>query len=69
VRGCRLPDEDIRATAAATLPADHGPEAMAAGLKAMLNPEALLRAFREGDPAAAGRERHRRYAAPTGPDR
>jgi hypothetical protein len=48
-----LPDEDIRAEAAATLPAvDDGPEAMTAGLKAVLNPEACLRAFRAGDPAA-----------------
>jgi hypothetical protein len=48
-----LPDEDIHATAAATLPAlDHGPEAMAASLKAILHPEAVLRAFRAGDSAA-----------------
>jgi hypothetical protein len=47
-----LPDEDVRA-AVAKLPAlDDGPEVMAASLKAVLNPEALLRAFREGDPAA-----------------
>ena len=47
-----LPDEDVRA-AAAKLPAlDDGPEVMAASLKAILHPEALLRAFREGDPAA-----------------
>jgi hypothetical protein len=47
-----LPDEDIRA-AAAKLPAlDDGPEVMAASLKAILHPEALLRAFHEGDPAA-----------------
>jgi Peptidase family M50 len=47
-----LPDEDVRA-AAAKLPAlDDGPEVMAASLKAVLYPEALLRAFREGDPAA-----------------
>jgi hypothetical protein len=47
-----LPDEDIHATAA-TLPAlDDGLEVMAASLKATLRPEALLRAFREGDPAA-----------------
>lgn len=32
-------------------PAD-GPEVMAASFKAMLHPEAMLRAFREGDPAA-----------------
>jgi hypothetical protein len=48
-----LPDADIHATAAATLPeSDDGPEAMAAGLKARLHPEATLRAFRAGDPAA-----------------
>jgi hypothetical protein len=47
-----LPDEDIRATAAALpAPAD-SPEVMAASLKAMLHPETLLRAFRDGDPAA-----------------
>jgi hypothetical protein len=47
-----LPDDDIRATAATLpTPAD-GPEVMAASFKAMLHPEAMLRAFREGDPAA-----------------
>ena len=48
-----LPDEDIHATAAATLPAlDHGLESTAASLKAILHPEAVLRAFRAGDSAA-----------------
>jgi hypothetical protein len=47
-----LPDEDIRATAAALRALDDGPEVMAAHLKAVLDPETLLRAFREGDPAA-----------------
>ena len=47
-----LPDEDIRA-AAATLPEpDDRLQATAAELKAILHPEAMLRAFREGDPAA-----------------
>ena len=47
-----LPDEDIRAAAAALPALGDGPEVMAAGLKATLHPEAMLRAFREGDPAA-----------------
>src|SRR3984885_121625 len=47
-----LPDEDIRATAATLRALDDGPEVMAAHLKAVLHPETLLRAFREGDPAA-----------------
>jgi peptidase M50-like protein len=48
-----LPYEDVRATAAATLKsANDDPETMAANLKAVLDPEAMLGAFREGDPAA-----------------
>jgi hypothetical protein len=54
-----LPDEDIQATATVTATAtptrpelDDGPVAVAAGLKAALYPEAMLRAFREGDPVA-----------------
>jgi hypothetical protein len=48
-----LPAEDVQATAIAMPPEqDDGPEAMAAGLKAVLHPEAMLRAFREGDPVA-----------------
>jgi len=48
-----LPYEDVRATAAATLKAaSRGAETMAAILKAVLDPEAMLDAFREGDPAA-----------------
>jgi Peptidase family M50 len=42
-----LPDEDIRATAAA-----HSLEPTAASLNAILHPEAVLRAFRAGDSAA-----------------
>lgn len=50
-RGLRY--EDARATAAATLKAaNQGPEAMAASLNAILDPEAMLGAFRKGDPAA-----------------
>ena len=66
-----LPDEDIHATAAATLPAlDHGPEATAASLKAILHPEAVLRAFPSRGPGSAtGRGSHRPHAAPAGPDR
>jgi hypothetical protein len=47
-----LPDEDIHALAAKLPALDDGPEAVAAELKAILHPEAMLRAFREGDPAA-----------------
>lgn len=48
-----LPYEDVLATATATFRAvDHSLEAMVAALKAHLNPEAMLDAFREGDPDA-----------------
>jgi hypothetical protein len=48
-----LPYEDVLAMAATTFRAvGHSPEAMAAGIKAALNPEAMLGAFREGDPDA-----------------
>ena len=48
-----LPDEDIHAAAAAAFSElGDGPEEMAASLKAILDPEAMLRAFRAGDPAA-----------------
>jgi hypothetical protein len=48
-----LPYEDIKVTSAATpREPDDGVEVMAAGLGASLQPEATLRAFREGDPAA-----------------
>ena len=47
-----LPDEDIRATAAALPERDDSPEVTAATLKAALRPETVLRAFHEGDPAA-----------------
>ena len=47
-----LPDEDVRATAAALPTVDEGPEIMAASLEAILHPEAVLRAFHAGDPAA-----------------
>jgi hypothetical protein len=46
-----LPYEDVLATAAATLKtAGHGPEAIAAGLKAIIDPEGFLDAFRAGAP-------------------
>jgi hypothetical protein len=52
-QGRGLPHADLCATAAATLvPAARGPEAMAADLSAVLDPEAALRAFRRGDPGA-----------------
>jgi hypothetical protein len=47
-----LPYEDARATAATLKAANGDPETMAASLKAVLDPEAMLGAFREGDPAA-----------------
>jgi hypothetical protein len=48
-----LPYEDVREKAAATLkPRKHSPEAMAAVLRTALDPEAALRAFRDGDPHA-----------------
>jgi hypothetical protein len=47
-----LPHEDVRATAATLKTANDDPETMAATLKAVLDPEAMLGAFREGDPAA-----------------
>lgn len=48
-----LPHEDVRAAAAATLKAAVGSlDGMAASLKAILDPEATLAAFRTGDPSA-----------------
>jgi hypothetical protein len=47
-----LPYEDVRAAAATLKAANGDPEMMAASLKAALDPEAMLDAFREGDPAA-----------------
>jgi hypothetical protein len=47
-----LPDADIRAAAATLTAVGDGLEAAAAELKVALHPEAMLRAFREGDPAA-----------------
>jgi hypothetical protein len=48
-----LPYEDVRARAAATLTtALRGPEAMAPGLRAILDPEGTLDAFRTGAPDA-----------------
>jgi hypothetical protein len=66
-----LPHADVRAAAAATLvPAHHSPEAMAAELSAVFDPDSALRAFRHGDPGARlGAGKHRRAAAPPGADR
>jgi hypothetical protein len=48
-----LPYEDVLATAAATQPAlDYPVDTTAAHLKAIVHPEATLRAFRAGDPGA-----------------
>ncbi len=48
-----LPYADVHARAAATLkPRKHSPEAVAAALRAALDPEAALRAFLDGDPDA-----------------
>jgi Zn-dependent protease len=47
-----LPDDDVRTMAAAWPALPDGLEASVAGLKAILDPEAMLRAFRAGDPAA-----------------
>jgi hypothetical protein len=48
-----LPHADVRAAAAATpVPAGHSPEAMAAELSAVFDPDTALRAFRHGDPGA-----------------
>jgi hypothetical protein len=48
-----LPHADVCTTAASTLaPAARSPEAMAAELSAVFDPEAALRAFRRGDPGA-----------------
>jgi hypothetical protein len=47
-----LPYEDVRAAAATLKTAKHDLEIMAASLKAALDPDAMLDAFREGDPAA-----------------
>jgi Peptidase family M50 len=48
-----LPYADVREKAAATLkPGNQSPEAMAAVLRTALDPEAALRAFRDGDPEA-----------------
>jgi hypothetical protein len=47
-----LPDADLRATAADMPTGESRPVAMAAELSARFDPEAALRAFRHGDPAA-----------------
>jgi len=48
-----LPHDDVRAAAAAALvPGIRSPEAMAAELSAVFDPDAALRAFRHGDPGA-----------------
>jgi hypothetical protein len=48
-----LPHADVSETAAATLaPTNRSPEAMAAELSAVFDPEAALHAFRYGDPGA-----------------
>ena len=47
-----LPYEDVRTMAATLKTANGDPETMAVSLKAVLDPEAMLDAFRGGDPAA-----------------